>query len=208
MNKKIKSTIQGIFPTPIYFSDLEKPLSKKENAFIKQHYKKTRLNEGNLSSKDNYILNNKNLSSLKKELLIKVNDYFEKIITPSDNVKPYITQSWLNFTSKNQYHHKHAHPNSIISGVLYLDVDPEKDKICFYNGEYKQISFQPKTYHPLNSNSWWFPIKNNQLILFPSSTVHSVDLKEEDNIRTSLAFNVFVKGIFGHNDNLTELILK
>ena len=63
MSKKINSTVQGLFPTPIYMSDLEKPLSKKENAFIKQHYKKTRPNEGNLSSKDSYILENKNLSS-------------------------------------------------------------------------------------------------------------------------------------------------
>jgi len=206
MNKKIKSTIHGIFPVPIYFSDLEKPLNKKQITFVKNN--KTRKNEGNVSSKDNYILNNKIFSFLKKELEMKINDYFEKIISPLDNVKPYITQSWLNFTGQNQYHHKHAHPNSIISGVLYLDVDSEKDKICFFSTDYKQISFQAKTYNPFNSSSWWFPIKNNQLILFPSSTVHSVDLKEEDNIRTSLAFNVFVKGTFGHNDNLTELILK
>jgi len=208
MNKKINSTIQGIFPTPIYTSDLEKPLSKKENAFIKKHYKKTRPNEGNLSSKDSYILDNKNLLSLKKQLLSKVDDYFKKVITPLDDVKPYITQSWLNFTGKNQYHHKHAHQNSIISGVLYLDVDSEKDRIFFHDGLYEQISFQPKTYHPFNSNSWWFPIKNNQVFLFPSKTVHSVDLKPEDNVRTSLAFNVFVKGTFGYTDTLTELILK
>jgi len=140
--------------------------------------------------------------------LSKVDDYFKKVITPLDNVKPYITQSWLNFTGKNQYHHKHAHQNSIVSGVLYLDVDSEKDRIYFHDGLYDQISFQPKTCHPFNSNSWWFPIKNNQVFLFPSKTVHSVDLKEEDNIRTSLAFNVFVKGTFGYTDNLTELILK
>ena len=46
------------------------------------------------------------------------------------------------------------------------------------------------------------------MFLFPSKTVHSVDLKPENNVRTSLAFNVFVKGTFGYTDNLTELILK
>mgnify|MGYP003630345625 CR=1 len=206
MNKEIKSTVQGIFPVPIYFSDLKNPLNKKQITFIKNN--KTRTNEGNFSSQDNYILNNKNLSSLKKELETKINDYFNKIIKPLDDIKPYITQSWLNFTNRNEYHHQHAHANSIVSGVLYLDVDPKKDKIFFHNNVYKQIDIYSQEYNPFNSNSWWFPIQNNQLILFPSSTTHSVEIKKENNKRISLAFNTFVKGKIGHNDNLTELILK
>jgi hypothetical protein len=37
------------------------------------------------------------------------------------SVTPYITQSWLNYTETNQYHHKHEHPNSLVSGVFYVN---------------------------------------------------------------------------------------
>jgi hypothetical protein len=35
-----------------------------------------------------------------------------------------------------------------------------------------------------------------------------VETKKGDNTRISLAFNVFVKGMLGKNDLLTEIILK
>jgi hypothetical protein len=34
-----------------------------------------------------------------------------------------------------------------------------------------------------------------------------VETKQGDNTRISLAFNVFIKGTFGSNKNLTELII-
>ena len=94
-------------------------------------------------------------------------------------------------------------PLLLIRGPLLTDLTVSLSAIIFLI-----FTVINKTYHHFNSNSWWFPIKNNQVFLFPSKTVHSVDLKPEDNVRTSLAFNVFVKGTFGYTDNLTELILK
>jgi hypothetical protein len=38
-------------------------------------------------------------------------------------IDPFVTQSWLNWTKPGQWHHKHSHPNSLYSGVLYLDVE-------------------------------------------------------------------------------------
>ena len=112
--------IINIFPTPIYFSNLERNFTKKEILFTEQTKNKVRDNDGNVTSIDNYILNNKCFSQLKKDLTLKVNDYFNKIICPLEEVKPYITQSWLNYTKKNDYHHSHEHPNSFVSGVFYL----------------------------------------------------------------------------------------
>jgi hypothetical protein len=51
-----------------------------------------------------------------------------------------LTQSWLNYTKPGQFHHKHAHPNSFISGVLYMKAARQRDKIYFYKDGYKQIS--------------------------------------------------------------------
>ena len=33
----------------------------------------------------------------------------------------YITQSWIINSNPNQYHPKHKHPNSVISGVMFFD---------------------------------------------------------------------------------------
>ena len=200
--------IHGLFPTPVLSTKINRDFTKKEIDFVLKQKNNSIKNVGNFISKDEFILKNKQLKNIRKFLENQCKFYLNNVLGISDKIELYITLSWLNFTDGKQFHHMHQHTNSLISGVLYLDVDSENDRIYFYDGLYDQISFQPKTFHPFNSNSWWFPIKNNQVILFPSKTIHSVDLKQEDNVRTSLAFNVFVKGKFGYNDNLTELILK
>jgi uncharacterized protein (TIGR02466 family) len=161
----------------------------------------------NKTSNNNYILNNKEFKDLKKELDLKIQDYFDKVISPSNNITPYITQSWLNYTETNQYHHKHAHPNSLVSGVFYINCHEEHDKIKFFNNNYKTIKLEIKDWNIWNSESWWFPVKTGDVILFPSSLTHMVETKQGDNTRISLAFNVFIKGTVGNNKNLTELIL-
>ena len=203
----IESTINGIFPTPIYMSKLDRELSKKELTFIDKskldHYK----NEGNITSNDNYILNQKVFSSLKEDLYLRVQDYFNKVLSTTDAVTPFITQSWLNYTETNQYHHKHEHPNSLVSGVFYVNCHEEFDKIKFFKNGYKTIQPETKDWNLYNSETWWFTVKTGDIILFPSSLTHMVETKEGDNTRISLAFNVFIKGTIGNNKNLTELIL-
>ena len=63
----IEANINGIFPTPIYISKLNRELTNKELSFIDKTKLDVIKNEGNLSSKDNYILNQKELKDFKKE---------------------------------------------------------------------------------------------------------------------------------------------
>ena len=205
----IESTINSIFPTPIYMSKLNRTLTPLELKFVDKNKHKNNFykNEGNITSNNNYILNEKPFLNIKKELDLKVKDYFNKIISPTNNITPYITQSWLNYTETNQYHHKHAHPNSLVSGVFYINCHEEHDKIKFFNDNYKTIRLEAKDWNLWNSETWWFPVKTGDVILFPSSLTHMVETKEGDNTRISLAFNVFIKGTVGNNKNLTELII-
>ncbi len=203
----MKANINGIFPTPIYISKLDRELTSLELKFVDKNKKDFYKNDGNITSKNNYILNEKPFANIKKELDLIVKDYFEKVISTTDAVTPYITQSWLNYTETNQYHHKHAHPNSLVSGVLYINCHEEHDKIKFFNDNYKTIKPEIKEYNIWNSESWWFTVKTGDVILFPSSLTHMVETKQGDNTRISLAFNVFIKGTVGNNKSLTELIL-
>jgi uncharacterized protein (TIGR02466 family) len=203
----IESTINGIFPTPIYMSKLGRELTKKELTFIDKSKLDFYKNEGNITSNDNYILNQKVFGSLKEDLYLRVQDYFNKVLSTTDAITPFITQSWLNYTETNQYHHKHQHPNSLVSGVFYVNCHEEFDKIKFFRNDYQTIKPEIKDWNLYNSESWWFTVKTGDIILFPSSLTHMVETKEGDNTRISLAFNVFIKGTIGNNKNLTELIL-
>jgi len=203
----VEATINGIFPTPIYISKLDRELSKKELLFIDINKSDCNKNEGNITTNNNYILNEKPFANIKKELDIRVKDYFNKVISPANNITPYITQSWLNYTETNQYHHKHAHPNSLVSGVFYINCHEKHDKIKFFNDKYSSIKPEVKDYNIWNSETWWFAVKTGDIILFPSSLSHMVETKQGDNTRISLAFNTFIKGTVGRNKSLTELIL-
>jgi uncharacterized protein (TIGR02466 family) len=203
----LESSINGIFPTPVYISKLDRKLTPLELKFVDKTKKNSHNNEGNITSNNNYILNEKPFLNLKKELDLRVKDYFNKVISSTDAVTPYITQSWLNYTETNQYHHKHGHPNSLVSGVFYINSDEQFDKIKFFNDEYETIKLEAKEWNIWNSKSWWFSVKTGDLIMFPSSLTHMVENKEGTNTRISLAFNVFIKGTIGNNKNLTELIL-
>ena len=137
-----------------------------------------------------------------------VEDYFNKIIQTEDKIKPYITQSWLNFTKTSEFHHKHSHPNSLVSGVLYFDCDENFDKIIFFKPQtHSTIVPTIKTPNYWNAGSWFFSVKTNNVVLFPSTLEHMVENKQGDNLRISLAFNVFIKGAVGEERKLTRLFL-
>ena len=207
--KSLKPIIHSIFPIPIYTTKIDRGFTKQELQFVKQQKKHCKNNEGNINTEDNYILNRKEFKNIKKFLDKHCKDYLDTVICPKNNIELYITQSWLNYTEANQYHHKHAHPNSVISGVLYFDSDIKNDKILFSKGGYQQI--RPDTdkekFNLWNSGTWFFPVETGNLFMFPSSTTHQVETKKGNNTRISLAFNTFYKGSVGSNDLLTELIL-
>jgi uncharacterized protein (TIGR02466 family) len=203
----MEAIINSIFPTPVYISKINRELTNKELSFINKTKLDVYKNEGNTTSNDNYILNHKSFKNLKEELDLRVKDYFDKVISPANNITPYITQSWLNYTETNQYHHKHTHPNSLVSGVFYINCDDKFDKIKFFKEGYQTIKPEIKDWNLWNSEAWWFAVKTGDIILFPSSLTHMVENKEGTNTRISLAFNVFIKGTVGNNKSLTELIL-
>ena len=206
--KSLKPIINNLFSTPIYTTKMDRGFTKQELQFVDNQKNKCINNQGNINTKDNYILNRKEFKNIKKFLDKHCKNYLETIICPKDNIELYITQSWLNYTEKDQYHHKHAHPNSVVSGVLYFDSDKKNDKILFSSNKgYQQISPKIKDFNIWNSETWFFPVETGDLFMFPSSTTHQVETKKGTNTRISLAFNTFYKGSVGSNKDLTELIL-
>ena len=194
--------IENLFPTPVAFFKLEGGLTEDEVAFIKGQEQRT--NVGNTTSKDNYLFRCPEMKRIAGFVDSCLSEYMKAIHAPRFDVKPYVTQSWANYTKPGQYHHKHAHPNSFISGCVY--VAAKGDKIFFYRDGYPQIKVPTENYNRYNSDSWWFEANEGDVILFPSSLTHMVELMGEGTEeRISIAFNTFLKGTIGSADELTEL---
>jgi uncharacterized protein (TIGR02466 family) len=197
--------IAGIFPQPVGMFDLDRKLTKKELDFI--NGQDTYPNQGNTTSNNNYILESKELKKLWEFCQASLEQYAQAVHCPRADIEVYITQSWANYTKPGEYHHKHAHPNSFISGVFYVNADPDNDKIYFYNDTYRQIDVPPTDWNLYNSKSWWFEAKTGGLLLFPSSLTHMVEQVVAKEDRISISFNTFLKGKLGENKDLTELKL-
>ena len=201
-------TIQGIFPTGVLFAKFHRDWTKEEKAFFEETAKTTTQNTGNLTSADRYVLDHPAMAEIREYYQFYLNYYMKNVYAPSKPVETYITQSWMNYTKTGQYHHKHAHPNSWLSGCIYISTDREKDRITFYNDKYHRISLPTENFNAFNSESWWFSVGTGDIVIFPSYLTHMVEQTTSTDTRVSIAVNTFLKGYIGDEHSLTGLHLK
>jgi len=195
-----------LFPTTILKSNIDREITSTEYSIVNDYKNKTYKNIGNTTSIDHYILENFFLSEIKEFIDLGIKEYADKIFMSKD-VEFYITQSWLNYTETNQYHHKHNHSNSIISGVFYFNAEENSDKIIFHKNQYEQLLIPTREFNIYNTSSRWYPVKTGDLVLFPSSLQHEVDYTTSGT-RISLAFNVFIRGTLGDPERMTAITIK
>lgn len=192
----------NLFPTAVSKFQLGRDYSTEELAFVAGQ--PTHNNSGNTTSDDRYVLRHDTMSKLREFAENCVNEYLNAVYAPKHGMSLRLTQSWLNYTKPGQYHHKHAHPNSFVSGVLYMKAAKERDKIFFYKDGYQQLKIPTDNYNIYNCDSWWFEVGTGELIVFPSSLTHMVQTVQDEE-RVSLAFNTFPVGYVGEEASLTAL---
>ena len=221
INKKINDTQQKInkllhekyelYPDILYnilYSKNIDEFTDEEMNFVLEQQKNVQINQCNSSSKNNFVLEEKEMKNIKDFCLKCVKEYFYDCFKVDDKTQIHITQSWLNLNSKGEYANIHVHPNSIFSGVFYFNADPETDKLYFTSGKYLQITINPSHCDLLNSRTWWFPAETGKLLIFPSDLQHFVETVQTDEDRISLAFNVFIRGTIGAEHSLDMLVLQ
>lgn len=191
----------NLFPTAVSFFKLDSELTQEEKEFIQNQ--EQRSNSGNTTSKNNYLFKEPEMKRLGSFVEKCLNQYLKEIYAPKHDVNVYVTQSWANYTKPGQFHHKHAHPNSFISGCVYINA--KKDKIYFYRDGYQQIKLPTDSWNVYNSDSWWLEVNEGDIVIFPSSLTHMVQTVDGDHERISIAFNTFLKGTVGCSSELTEL---
>jgi uncharacterized protein (TIGR02466 family) len=197
--------IIDLFPTPLYVINIDEPLINQQKNYLLNLPKIQ--NMGNLRSKSGYIFEHPLFDGLKKTIDEHIKN-FVNTLYPNTNIDVYITQSWANYTEPNQWHHKHCHPNSFISGVFYVNAIENEDMIKFYRT--LPFIFEIEHDQPNNYNSWDvnINIKSGDLILFPSNFEHNVPPTLSKETRISISFNTFIRGNLGREDSSTALYLR
>ena len=201
----MKEELLQIFPRPVLILPYEKPISK-ELEFIRTLEWLAQKANGNFKSKDSYVLKHEKLKDVKNFLMESINKYCEKILNTKQRLV--ITQSWFNKNPTGSKHHEHVHPNSIVSGVMYFQIDQTLPPIQFSKSNQDGVKLDPIKYNVLNSDTFLLPCKPGELILFPSNLRHSVPINTGMPDRISLSFNTFCIDALGSEDSLTHLDIR
>ena len=196
--------VENLFPVPVGMFELGRGITDEETAYILGLAE--RGNVGNTSSVSTNVLDGHHMAGIREFIDASLQEFVASVYRPMFDVTPYITQSWANYTKPGGFHHSHVHHNSFLSGVFYLQTAPS-DKLHFVRTGYRGLKIATQDWNLYNAETWWFEAKQGSLILFPSAQEHLVRNTESDITRVSIAFNTFLRGQLGHEQELNYLEL-
>ena len=198
--------VHQLWPKPIF--DTEIPIKQKWLDFAyNSEYERVFVENGDYT-KDKYVLNK--LPDLKNLILEQVNIFTTDYLKVFD-VEFYFLNSWIVKHHPKDWAQDHMHENSLLSGVYYLDAPKDAGGIVFVKGYNEQeifpMAITPKVseYNYVTSKQMTFKVNPGKLVIFPSNLMHSVEENKSNNDRYSLAFNLFCRGNFGHNEGQLTL---
>ena len=188
-----------LFSKPVFKTYLDVSDINLDNIKWAQNYQ-------NWISETQDVLNDTSYQKLLDGISAGLTEYFYGIMGARQEVELYITESWFNKTDPGQSHHRHWHPNSILSGVIYLQTEGDTGRIKFITSQYDTIEYNIVEPNLYNSRSWSVTPEAGSMIIFPSNVEHLVEDYHGNIPRISLAFNTFVRGNI-NTDALTKLTI-
>jgi uncharacterized protein (TIGR02466 family) len=198
----------SLFGVPIYSSDVAPISSKSVNYIINLPFEKM---QNGFITNDVTLLDDPKCLEIKNKILNAFNDYVYNLLKIKPETEFYITTSWAVKFLPGGSAHEHSHTNSLFSGVLYLKAAEETGQITFHkyqkysNFSSPTISLEFTEQNIFNSSTWSITPKENQIIIFPSNLVHSVEINNSKDDRVSVAFNMFVRGNFGGRESALSI---
>ena len=113
-----------------------------------------------------------------------------------------ITSMWINVSEPNASHPPHTHSNNVFSGVWYPCENINTPGIQFFDPRpaANQLTPKRKKLDTNNSGIIYFPSKKDSMYMFPAWLSHWVP--PTPNTRTSISFNVILRGEYGEENTL------
>ena len=195
MNDNLKITHTDLWATPIWQYHLDDNVVNftkiiSEVYEIKQ-FQKTRIlsNQGGWQS-DFIEPTDTELS----KLMTHIKNNFQKCYDDLNVQKKYYNSEivyWININGFGHANRKHMHPNSILSGCVYLKVPKDSGNIIFNPNLANEYFFNSFTEcnNDITSNETTFFPEEKKVIIFPAFLPHSVGKNNSNEDRISIAFN-------------------
>ena len=157
----------------------------------------------NQLSEEMGILDRPEFKSMKDVVFSHVKKYEKDVCGFKSSLSFKLTESWYKETVPGDDHIDHNHPNSMLSGVVYLNVPKGNTHHEGLNlihvenrGVFKHHDFR-YDYTPTKYNqiSTFIPVETGDIVLFPSYLYHFVSRNESENeSRRIISFNTFIQG--------------
>jgi uncharacterized protein (TIGR02466 family) len=209
MNDKVK--VFPIFPTPLYVTTYEGDTTEIVNYFDSCEMNESTDRSYGIVSKNSYIIDN--------PICKPLTDFFKKCFEDfATNIMRYsykeleFAQSWISHKHPGQFHKSHTHPNTLLAGVFYYDIQPDDASLCFskYVGSSNRSYLEPSLLddyqnHSFSQDEVYFSPRQNNFIIFPSYLNHGVPPNNTNRIRKSLGVNVLTKGTLGDKETISEI---
>jgi hypothetical protein len=205
------------FQAPSKLIDDTLSLLKEEEEYVK--------NSGNFHTED--LSERKEFKKLKKWFNKCLRECLEDLNTTQHISDVKVCLMWGNKSNYNQWHHTHTHPQSILSGILYLTDNDSRTWFSIRNiwtnfsnnteekwprnfpsvfaGEDKIIE---PTLYSNNDVIHKESTKSGHLVIFPSHLIHSVDENLSEHPRYSVSFNSFFSGQVGDTSSLSKVVFE
>lgn len=196
----MQTETMNLFAIPVTRSTLGRGYTSEELEYIRAQLQQPVGSISNFSSRNKNVLAAPEMQSIAAALQESINQHFKIVFNTSNKVSLKVTQSWLTLTRKGESHHSHVHPNSVLSGALYINTANE-DGINFYREQrasWFELLREQETYH--NAYRYFIPVSIGDILLFPSDLHHGVREVVDDIERVSLSFNTFFDGELGRDE--------
>ena len=191
-----KYSYLNLFPSPVHIFDID-GFDELQDDLIDHVYKLKKQdpnghiisNRGGWQSKgfdlsfDGDVLHTTILEVLKSFFFIK-------------NTTSMVTSAWVNINSPGAYNVRHSHPESNISGVLWVKCPKDSGNIEFINPTAHQSYTEIEAYidkfkeKNLAYQSYWFNPIEGRMMIFPSHLEHEVTQNKSNEDRISISFNI------------------
>ena len=188
---------QHWWATPIWWFDID-PMQIDFSKIVKEVYEIQKKDKGrvlsNLGGWQSNLLDlkaNTEINKLLKEIERQAQVCFDEL-----DVKPMYTRkidnAWININKKSDSNVPHLHPNSILSGCVYIQSDDNAGNIKIYRDAVE--SYYYGTYsnsdNEYNYAHVYYKPTEHMALVFPSYLMHSVEPSNSEQDRISIAYNL------------------
>ena len=192
----VKYTLTNLFPSPVHIFESD-GFDEFKNNLIDYVYK--------LKEKDpeGYTISNRNGWQSRGFDLSDMNDLLHGTILQGlssfsaiKNTTKMRASAWININSPGSYNVKHTHPNSHLSGVMWIKAPKDSGNIVFDNPNGHQTHTEINSYNQefkdqfFVHHAYWLPPIEGRMIIFPSHLQHTVNENKSNEDRISVSFNI------------------